>query len=88
MVALKNYSRTWKILFVGQHEERHVGDVCVGDHGVEAALGLLDPLAVVRVDGVDDGVALGVVLVPQRLQLGLTAKVPKIQPEEKERKGF
>ena len=43
----------------------------------------LNSFPVVGVDGVDDAVTLGVVLVPQGLQLLLTAQVPEVQPKNK-----
>ena len=70
-----------QVLLVGQHEEGHALQVLVGDHLVEGGLGLGDAVAIVGVHRVDDGVALAVVLVPQRLELLLTAEVPEVQPE-------
>ena len=72
---------TWQVLFVGQNEERDPFEVLVSNHGVEGTFRFLNPLSVVRVDGVDDAVALGVVLIPQRLQFCLATQIPKIQPE-------
>ena len=41
----------------------------------------VDSLSVVGVDGVDDPVALGVVLVPQGLELFLPTQVPEVEPK-------
>ena len=43
----------------------------------------LNSFPVVGVDSVDDAVTLGVVLVPQGLQLLLTAQVPEVQSKKK-----
>lgn len=68
-------------MFVGQDKEWDTLEVGVGDHQVEGGLGLLDPVPVVGVHRVDDGVALGVVLVPKRLQFLLPAEVPEVEPD-------
>ena len=72
---------TWQVLFVGQNEQRNPFEVFVTNHGVEGTFRFFNSLSVVRVDGEDDAVALGVVLIPQRLQFCLATQIPKIQPE-------
>jgi hypothetical protein len=49
---------------------------------VERLFRFFDSLSVVRIDGVDDAVALGVVFIPKSLKLLLASQVPEIKPEK------
>lgn len=51
-----------QVLFIGQDEQRHAAQVIIANHFVKHCLRLAHPFAVIRVDHVDQGMALLVVL--------------------------
>lgn len=51
-----------QILFIGQQQKRHSGQVIVSNHPIEDGLGFVLPLPVIRVNHIDQGMTLFVVL--------------------------
>lgn len=51
-----------QILFVGQQQQRHSGQVVILYHSIENSFRFIGPLSVVRVYHIDQGMALFVVL--------------------------
>lgn len=55
-----------QVLFVSEEQQGNSGEVVVLDHPIKDALGLVRPLPVVRVNDIDQGMALLVVLEGER----------------------